>query len=117
MSRELDFFRVDQLELLVEDVGSLVEPPLLLAEVAAGSIDLGLEVLAPLEDFLLGGQLALPADRLGLERWRWRGSARPARAVFARNRAIRYAPASPISTPKSNPTKPLRETPPGRGAT
>ena len=64
---ELDFFVVDQLELLVEDVGSFVEPPLLLAEVAASSIDLGLEVFAALEDFLLGGQFALLADRVGLE--------------------------------------------------
>ena len=59
--------RVDQLELLVEDVGSFVEPPLLLAEVAANAIDLDFEVFAPLEDFLLGGQFALLANRVGLE--------------------------------------------------
>ena len=114
MARELDFLRVDQLELLVEDVGPLVEPPFLFAEVASNSIDLDLEVFATLEDFLLGRQLTLLPNRVGLEPGAVEDLVGDSARYFARNHATAYAPASPINTPKSRPTKPFRETPPGR---
>ena len=83
---ELDFFGVDQLELLVEDVGAFVEPSLLFAKVAADSIDLGLEIFTPFEDLLLGGQLGVAS-----------GSSRPralalARICSARPRGLRPQP-------------------------
>ncbi len=116
-ARELDFLRVDQLELLVEDVGSLVEPPFLFAEVAANSIDLDLKVLSPFEHVLLGGQFGLLANGVGLEPGGGEDLVGPSARGLGANRAISDAPASPISTPKSRSRKPIRETPPGRRAT
>ena len=63
---ELALLLVDQLELLVEQVGALLEPPLLLAELAAGLLDLGVDRLAAAEGLLLGLEVGLLADRLGL---------------------------------------------------
>ena len=92
---ELVLFPVDQLELLVEDVGSFLEPPLLLAEVAANTIDLGLEILAPFEDFLLGGERRpcrriVSASRLALARI---CSASPRRSSLATARSDTRRPA------------------------
>src|ERR1700679_3849960 len=64
---ELDFLGIDQLEFLVEDVGPFVEPSFLFAEVAANSIDLNLEILAPLEHFFFGVELGLLSNRVRLE--------------------------------------------------
>ena len=98
---EVVFLSVDQLELLVEQVGALLEPPFLLAEVAADAIDLGVEILAPLEDFFLGGQRRPGLRIVSASTWALARicSASP-RTVFARNRATRYALASPINTPE-----------------
>ena len=63
---ELALLLVDQVELLVEQVGAFLEPFLLLAEVLAGLLDLGVDDLAAAEGFLLGLEVGLLADRLGL---------------------------------------------------
>ena len=63
---ELAFLLVDHVELLVEQVGALLEPSLLLAEVAAGLLDLGVDGLAAAEGLFLGLEVGLLADRLGL---------------------------------------------------
>ncbi len=57
---------VDQVELLVEQVGPLLQPLLLLADLAAHRVGLGLELLAAAEHLLLGGEVGLAADGLGL---------------------------------------------------
>ena len=57
---------VDQFELLIEQVGPLLQPLLLLAGLAAHRVGLGLELLAAAEHLLLGGEVGLAADGLGL---------------------------------------------------
>ena len=81
---ELALLPVDQLELLVEQVGAFLEPPLLLAEVLAVLFDLALELLAALEHLLLATG-ARPACGSSRPRgWRWRGSGRRARGPSGR---------------------------------
>ena len=54
------------LELLVEQVAAFLDPPLLLAELAAALLDLGVDRLAALEGLFLGLEVGLLADGLGL---------------------------------------------------
>ena len=60
------FLPVDQVELLVQQVGSLLEPLLLLAQILARLVHLAIELVAVLEQLFLGLELRLHADRLGL---------------------------------------------------
>ena len=64
---ELAFAAMDQLQLLVEQVGPLLEPFLLLPEDLAALFRLGLDRLAAAEGLVLRPEFGLLLDRLGLQ--------------------------------------------------
>jgi hypothetical protein len=61
---ELALFPVNVLEFLVKQVGSLLEPLVLLSKGAAAFLRLGLDELAPSDGLLLGFEVRLLADGL-----------------------------------------------------
>ncbi len=63
---ELLVLPVDRLELLVEEVGALLEPPFVVAELAAGDLDLDVDRIAAAERVLLGLEVGLLANGIGL---------------------------------------------------
>ncbi len=64
--KHLGFAPGEQLELLLEQVRSFLQPPLLVARSDPLRVNLALELFPPLQAFFLRRHLSLPARRLGL---------------------------------------------------
>jgi hypothetical protein len=63
---EFVFLAVDVLELLIKQVAALLDPPLVLPELAPALLDLRVHRLAALECLFLGLEIGLLADGLSL---------------------------------------------------
>ncbi len=63
---EVAFLPVDMIELLIEQVGPLLQSLLLLADLPAHRISLDLDLLPAAQGLFLAGQVGLPTDGLRL---------------------------------------------------